>query len=138
MPDEILDRDFALAHALLRFGLGVDLFVHGLARLPQLGVFVGHMQQTMAKTCLPLALVTTTAYVIPFVEFAIGALLILGLFLRLALVCGSLLMIVLMFGICLTQNWTVAAEQLIYIFVFAALLANARRDRYSIDGWRSR
>ncbi|HEY1770814.1 MAG TPA: hypothetical protein VGG02_11240 [Chthoniobacterales bacterium] len=50
MPDEILDRDFSLAHALLRVGLGVDLFVHGLARLPELGAFVGHVQQAMAKT----------------------------------------------------------------------------------------
>jgi thiosulfate dehydrogenase [quinone] large subunit len=82
--------------------------------------------------------VTATACAIPFVEFATGALLVLGLFLRPALVIGSLLMIVLMFGICLAQNWTVAAEQLVYMFVFAALLASARHDRYSIDGWRRR
>jgi thiosulfate dehydrogenase [quinone] large subunit len=60
------------------------------------------------------------------------------LFLRFALVLGSLFMIVLTLGVCLAQNWTVAAEQLIYMFVFAALLASARFDRYSLDGWRSR
>lgn len=136
MPDENPHRDFAVAHALLRLGLGVNLFTHGLVRLPQLGVFVGHLQQTMAKTWLPFGLVTATGYVIPFVELTTGALLILGLFLRFGLVLGSLLMSVLMFGVCLAQNWTVAAEQLIYMLVFALLLATVRYDRYSIDGWR--
>lgn len=137
MPNEQPNRDFSLAHALLRLGLGVNLCTHGLVRLPQLATFAGHAQQMMAKSWLPLWLVTAVAFVIPFVELSTGALLILGLFLRFALVLGSLLMIVLTLAVCLAQNWTVASEQLIYMFVFAILLATARHDRYSIDGWRS-
>ena len=138
MPNEQPGRDFALAHALLRLGLGVNLITHGLVRLPELAGFAGHVQQMMAKSWLPLWLVTAAGFAIPFVELTVGALLILGLFFRFALVLGSLLMIVLTLGVCLAQNWTVAAEQLIYLLVFAALLASAQYDRYSIDGWRTR
>ena len=138
MPNENSDRDFALAHALLRVGLGVNLFTHGLVRLPDLAGFSAHVQKTMTQSWIPLPLVIATGYAIPFVEIAAGALLLLGLFLRPALVLGFLLLIVLMLGICLAQNWTVAAEQLIYMAVLAALLATARYDRYSLDAWRSR
>ncbi len=137
MPNDNSNFDFSLAHALLRLGLGINLFTHGLARLPNLAGFTAHLQETMAKTWLPLPLVSAAGYTIPFVELTTGALLIFGLFLRPALVLGFLFMIVLMLGVCLAQNWTVAAEQLIYMLVFAALLASARHDRYSLDGWRS-
>jgi thiosulfate dehydrogenase [quinone] large subunit len=136
MPNDDSSSDFSLAHLLLRLGLGVNFFVHGLSRLPNLAGFVAYLEQTMAKTWLPLPLVTAAGFVIPFVELITGVLLILGLFLRPALVLGSLFMIALTFGICLAQNWTVAAEQLIYLLVFALLLATARRDRYSLDSWR--
>lgn len=137
LPNEKENRDLALAHVLLRLGLGVNLFTHGLVRLPKLAAFTTHLVTTMAKTWLPLPLVTATGYAVPFIELITGALLILGLSLRPALVLGSLLLLVLTFGICLSENWTVASEQLIYLFVLAALLATARYDRYSLDAWRS-
>ncbi len=137
-PNEQSARDFSLAHALLRVGLGVNLFTHGLVRLPDLAAFAAHTRQAMAQSPLPLPLVVAAGYAIPFVEITTGALLLLGLFLRPALVLGFLLLLVLMLGICLAQNWTVAAEQLVYMLVLAALLATARHDRYSVDAWRAR
>ncbi len=133
MPNDTASADLSLAHALLRLGLGINLFTHGLVRLPILAGFTHHLEATMAKTWLPLPLVTATGYAIPFVELLVGGLLILGLFLRPALILGSLLMLVLTLGVCLAQNWTVASEQLIYLFLFTALLATARCDRYSLD-----
>lgn len=137
-PNEQSARDSSLAHALLRVGLGLNLFTHGLVRLPDLAAFAAHTRQTMAKSPLPMPLVIAAGYAIPFVEITAGVLLLLGLFLRPALVLGFLLLLVLMLGICLAQNWTVAAEQLVYMLVLAALLATARHDRYSVDAWRSR
>lgn len=137
-PNDQAARDFSLAHALLRVGLGVNLLAHGLVRLPALATFVAHTEQMMAKSPLPLPLVVAASYAIPFVEITTGALLLLGLFLRPALVLGFLLLILLMLGICLAQNWSVAAEQLVYMLVLAALLATARHDRYSVDAWRAR
>ena len=137
-PNEQSARDFSLAHALLRVGLGLNLFTHGLVRLPDLAAFAAHTRQTMAQSLLPAPLVVAASYAIPVVELTTGALLLLGLFLRPALVLGFLLLFVLMLGICLAQNWTVAAEQLVYMLVLAALLATARHDRYSVDAWRAR
>lgn len=134
MADEkMAGLDHALAHLLLRLGLGMNFLMHGISRLPDLSGFAAHLEKTMARSWLPLPLVTAAGYTIPFVELVVGGLLLAGLFLRTTLVLGAIFMIGLTFGICLAQNWTVAAEQLIYLAIFAALLATVRQDRYSID-----
>ena len=70
----------------------------------------------------PPPLTLASGYVIPCVELLIGTLLLLGLFTRAALTLALLLMLVLMFGIGLKQDWTVASEQLLYALVLAILL----------------
>jgi thiosulfate dehydrogenase [quinone] large subunit len=71
--------------------------------------------------------------VLPWTEAAIGLLLLLGLLTRFALVAGSLVMIVLMAGITLAQNWDVAGTQLIYCFIYFVLLTHHGRNFYSLD-----
>jgi thiosulfate dehydrogenase (quinone) large subunit len=56
-----------------------------------------------------------------------------GLFTRFALVAGSLVMIALMAGITLTQNWDVAGIQLIYCAIYYVLLTHRSRNFYSLD-----
>ena len=124
--------DLYLAHALLRFGLGINFFVHGLSRIPHLAAFVGHNTHMFAKTWLPLPVVVATGYAIPFFELALGAALIVGAFLRPVLVIGFLFMFVLTFGVCLAQNWSVASEQLIYMIALALLLAGVRYHRFAL------
>jgi thiosulfate dehydrogenase [quinone] large subunit len=126
-------NDLSLAHGLLRAGLGLNILMHGISRLPNLAGFVAYLEQTMAKTWLPLPLVSATGYAIPFLETLLGGLLLLGFFLRPALVAGLLLMFVLTFGACLAQNWSVASEQLVYVLVYALLLGCLRYDRWSLD-----
>jgi hypothetical protein len=46
------------------------------------------------------------------------------------------LMLVLVFGTCLIQNWGTASTQLIYVTLYAALLATLAVDRYSLDAVR--
>ncbi|MGA7273599.1 MAG: DoxX family protein [Candidatus Udaeobacter sp.] len=125
-------RDLSLAHALLRIGLGINFLMHGVSRLPHLAVFVDHTKTMFAKTWLPLPVATMTGYAIPFVEVALGAFLISGLFLRPVLVAGFLFMFMLTFGVCLAENWAVASEQLIYMIALALLLAGARYHRLAL------
>lgn len=106
--------------------------MHGVSRLPHLAVFVDHTKTMFVKTWLPLPVATMTGYAIPFVEVALGALLISGLFLRPVLVVGLLFMFMLTFGLCLAQNWAVASEQLIYMIALALLLAGARYHRFAL------
>jgi len=133
---ETFDRE--LAHGLARLGLGVDIALHGFVRLPKLASFAAGMEKEFAKTLLPGALVYATGYGIAIGEAIIGSLLVLGLFLRPTLVAGMLLMILLLFGVSLLEKWDIAGLQLTYIAFYAALLATASWDRYSVDGWRRR
>lgn len=127
-------RDKAFAHGLARLGLGVAIALHGFVRLPDLPGFAAGMQQQFAKTFLPGSLVYATGYCIAIGEAIIGILLALGFWLRPALTAGSLLMILLLTGTCLLQNWSVAGLQLGYLAFYTALLAAATCDRFSIDG----
>jgi thiosulfate dehydrogenase [quinone] large subunit len=62
-------------------------------------------------------------YGIVVAEAAIGILILCNLWLRAALVAGTLLMFLLLFGTCLRQDWGTAASQLVYVGYYAVLLA---------------
>jgi thiosulfate dehydrogenase (quinone) large subunit len=113
------------AYLLLRLVTGLDFFMHGFARIftgTHLSGFAQGLAKSMASTPLPPALTLASGYLIPCVELLIGTLLLLGLFTRAAFTLALLLMLVLMFGIGLKQDWNVAASQLLYALVLAILL----------------
>jgi thiosulfate dehydrogenase [quinone] large subunit len=122
------------AFLLLRLLTGLDFFGHGFARIftgTHLSGFAQGMVKNMAGTMLPASVAKGTGYVVPCVEFLIGVLLLLGVATRFALTLALLLMLVLMFGITLKQDWSTAGTQLGYGFVLAALLFG--RERYDLS-----
>jgi thiosulfate dehydrogenase [quinone] large subunit len=131
--------DRRIAYALLRIVFGVNMFFHGLSRL--LGdhaAFLAYLSQQMAKAPLPKSILPPFATALPWTEATIGLLLLLGLFTRFALVAGSLVLIILMAGITLAQNWDVAGIQLIYCAIYFVLLTHRGRNFYSLDTLISR
>jgi thiosulfate dehydrogenase (quinone) large subunit len=127
-------RDQKAAYLLLRLIAGMDFFGHGFARIfmgTHLAGFAHGMVGDMAKSPLPSPLVLTTGYVVPCVELIIGILLLTGLATRFALVLAMLLMLVLMFGITMKQDWNVAGQQLLYGLVLAVLLSGCERMNMS-------
>jgi thiosulfate dehydrogenase (quinone) large subunit len=130
------EADFRVAHALARVGLGLNIALHGLVRLPHLRSFAEGLQQQFAATMLPGSMVLLTGFGIPIAEAIIGLLLLLGLFLRVALIAGLVLMFVLMAGVCLLQKWDIAGLQLNYVAYYAALLATMRWSGWSWDARR--
>ena len=123
MPDAPTERH--QAYFLLRLVTGLNFFLHGFARIftgTHLSGFAQGMVKSMAATPLPPSLTLASGYVIPCVELLIGTLLLLGLFTRAALTLALLLMLVLMFGIGLKQDWNVAGQQLLYALVLSTLL----------------
>ena len=121
------------AYLLLRVLTGLDFFMHGFARIftgSHLSGFAQGMVKSMATTPLPPAFTLATGYAIPCVELLIGTLLLLGIATRAALTLAFLLMLVLMFGVTLKQDWATAGNQLIYGIVLAILLF--ARERYDI------
>lgn len=123
-----------IAIFLLRFALGVNIFLHGLIRLgPNYSKFVAWTLGVFKNAPLPDFAVQSFAYSIPPLETAIGLLLILGLFTLPTLIAGSLVMIALMAGMCIVQNWEIVGIQLIYILWYSILIFNFHHNRIAFD-----
>jgi thiosulfate dehydrogenase (quinone) large subunit len=130
--------DAALGHALARLALGLNIAMHGYTRLPNINGFASALIKQFAKTFLPAQLVYVTAYVVAIGEALIGTCLFFGLLLRPALVLGTLLMLLLLFGSTLIQQWEIAFIQLTYVAFYVGLLVTLHFDRFSLDALRSR
>ena len=128
--------DAALAHGLARLALGLNIAMHGYSRLPNLAGFANGMVKQFSETFLPSPLVYITGFTIAIGEATIGTLLFLGLLLRPALVIGTLLMLLLIFGSTLIQQWDAVSVQMIDVAFYIGLLATVRYDRFSLDGLR--
>ncbi len=118
-------REHQQAYLLLRLITGLNFFMHGFARIftgTHLSGFAQGMAKSMASTPLPPSLTLASGYIIPCAELLLGILLLLGLFTRATLTLALLLIFILMFGITLKQDWSVAGDQLLYALVLAILL----------------
>jgi thiosulfate dehydrogenase [quinone] large subunit len=127
-------REHRLAYLLLRLLTGLNFFMHGFARIftgTHLSGFAQGMVKNMSSTPLPASLTLATGYLIPCAELLIGICLLAGLFTRATLIAAMLLMMLLMFGITLKQDWSTAGSQLLYGLVLTALLFG--RLRYDIS-----
>jgi len=130
----ISHRDGALAYFLLRATLGVNLCMHGISRLLAGPASFAHsLVALFERTPLPGWLVLAFGFTLPWIEAVLGLLLLSGLRTRLALIAGSVLLVVLTFGSALRQDWQTVGLQLIYSSVYSALLAFRSRNIYALD-----
>jgi thiosulfate dehydrogenase [quinone] large subunit len=129
----------SLAYALLRIALGVNFAGHGLIRIYNgVGAFATSTAEHLAKSPLPHTFTFGFSYAIPFLEAILGLTLILGVFTRIALVCGAVFMMALTIGITANQQWDVASEQLIYTVVFFLLLYFIEHNSLALDNYLRR
>jgi thiosulfate dehydrogenase (quinone) large subunit len=126
------------AYGLTRICLGLNILMHGLVRWPHLGNFAAALEKQFAGTFLSGGMVLIAAHAIVYGEAIIGLLVMIGFRLRIALVAGMCLMILLQMGTTLLADWNTAGTQLIYIALYAGLLAAIKYDALSIDVWRLR
>jgi thiosulfate dehydrogenase [quinone] large subunit len=127
-------RNFSVALLLLRVTLGLNILMHGLGRIakgPE--SFAASLVAMFQSTLLPARSVHAFGLILPWAEAVLGFLLLIGLCTSVALVGGSLLIVVLTFGTTLRQDWETASVQLIYAAVYAALLAAKDMNQYSLD-----
>lgn len=131
--------DPALAFLLLRLTLGLNICMHGVSRIAAgPATFANALIPMFHNTPLPAWSVHAFGLILPWAEAILGFLLLVGLCTRLALIAGSLLILILTFGTTLRQDWNTAGVQLIYAVVYAALLALDRWNDYSFDRLLSR
>ncbi|HME08793.1 MAG TPA: DoxX family protein [Bryobacteraceae bacterium] len=130
------DRDRALAYAVFRFTLGVNILLHGLQRI--LGGIDSFVQKTMpefANAPLPGVLVHAFLVVLPVLELGLGLLITVGWLTRWALFFGGLMICALAMGTALRGDWNTLTQQMIYAIVYYLLLAHVGEDRFSVDRW---
>lgn len=125
--------EYSIAYLLLRLALGASLLGHGLVRLPKLKGFSEWLVSSFEGSMLPLWAVAPFGYVLALIEFVAGLLLVLGLFSRIALMAGSLVMIALIFGSCLIEKWEWLPSQMIHVLFAVGLLVFVAHNRFSID-----
>lgn len=121
------------AFLLLRLAIGASMFGHGLVRLPKLNAFSSWMTGNFENTLLPKIIVLPFSYVLPIAEFGIGLLLLLGLFTKTAATLGAIVMILLLIGTALIENWEAIPSQLIHVLFFALLLQFTDRNTFAMD-----
>ncbi len=121
------------AFTLLRVTMGVNFLGHGLVRFSKLNEFRNWMVSTFQDSLIPSFAVTVWGSVLPFLEFGIGLLLIFGLFTYRASIAGAIVIIILLFGSTLIENWDWAGIQMIYGLFFYFLISNVEKNTWSID-----
>lgn len=122
-----------IAYFLLRVSMGVNLLGHGLARIPKLSVFAEGMTKSFEKSWLPHPFVHLFSTALPFLEFMIGGLLIIGFKTRLASMAGAGLIIMLLFGSSTVENWEAMGIQMIYALFFYILISKEEDNCYALD-----
>jgi thiosulfate dehydrogenase [quinone] large subunit len=124
-----------MAYVLLRVALGIDFLGHGFTRLLHgSGAFAQWMLKQMAGTPMPAGFVYGFGLILPPLEAIVGLLLLAGLLTRQVIILGALLMLCLMTGTALRQDWSTVALQLFYSLLFSILLF--LRERYDAS-WPS-
>ena len=127
--------DTSLAYAIFRLTFGVNICFRGVARIFVLGLdnFGAGMMKQFSTTAFPAAFIDTFAHTLPWIETALGVMLILGVGTRYALIIGGLMMTALTFGTMFLQDFTLAWLQITYAIAFFLLLASRSWNVISLD-----
>ena len=123
----------SITFLLLRLAIAVSVLGHGLVRLPKLSAFSNWMVNSFEKSMLPKILIVPFSYVLPLAEFIVGVLLFTGLFTRPALIVGAIIMILLIFGTAVIENWEALPSQLIHVAFYAVLLQFSQYNYWALD-----
>ncbi len=123
----------ANAYFIARLTIGATIFGHGLVRVPKIGEFARGTAESFEKSILPAAVVLPFGYLIAIAELIIGLLVLTGLFTRQASFAGGILMVLLIAGTCLIENWGAIPSQLLHAAFFILLLQFEGSNNRSID-----
>lgn len=129
---------YRAGYALLRLTVGTNFLLHGAVRLGKLPEFRAWMTELFADSILPGGWVAGWATILPFLEFIFGLLLIVGLFtFPIALASGALVL-VLLTGSCLIENWDAVGIQMIYALALYVLIARSNDNAFAFDTLRAK
>ncbi len=138
VPATPRSSDAVIAYTILRVSFGANIMLHGVSRIVMgHAAFLAYLTHYFEKVSyVPAGLLSSFATVQPWVELILGLLLMIGLATRFSLIAGALVIMCLVIGTNLAQDWLVSGLQLIYAFLYYYLLVHLDQNRYSIDGLR--
>lgn len=127
--------DLQLAYSAFRITLGMNIFFHGAMRLITGLDAWANMESALftKQPILPMWSVSLFLHVLPFVEVVLGALTFLGLYTRWALIAGSVMMLILVFGNDTRQDWNTVGNNMVYVLYFAGLIAALKYNAFALD-----
>lgn len=103
------------------------IFVDGVAG------FVQYLQGGFGETFLPIFLVTALGYILPFAEFLVGLMLIVGLFRKVSFTGAGILFLLLSQGQFMIEEYATAARNGVYFLVTVFALAILSRPVLAFD-----
>jgi len=109
------------------------MFGHGLVRLPKLEAFSQGLIKAFENSMLPEFIILPFSYILPILEFTFGLLLILGLFTKQSAIVLSVVLISLILGSALIENWGVITSQLVHIAFTAYIVHHVKDNTYAFD-----
>jgi thiosulfate dehydrogenase [quinone] large subunit len=127
--------DLQLAYSAFRITLGMNIFFHGAMRLiTSLDAWATMESALFTKQpILPMWSVSLFLHVLPFVEVVLGALTFLGLYTRWALIAGSVMMLLLVFGNDVRQDWNTVGNNMHYVLYYVGLIAALKYNAFALD-----
>ncbi|GEO05632.1 hypothetical protein AAE02nite_32960 [Adhaeribacter aerolatus] len=118
---------------ILRLGLGINMLMHGLVRLPKLDAFATKMAAGFENYWLPTAVAKPFLMFLPILEFLAGLLILVGgKWGRYGFVLCGLILAALLFGTTLKEDWGTAGTQLIYVLATAYGLSLYERQERTL------
>lgn len=123
------------AYTILRVSFGANIMLHGVSRiLMGHAAFLAYLTHYFEHAHgIPMGMLPAFAAVQPWVETVLGLMLLLGLATRFALIAGGIVVLCLVIGTNLAQDWLVSGLQLIYAFLYYYLLAHIGENGISLD-----
>lgn len=131
IPDGNQDRK--IAYLFVRLSMAVSMLTHGIVRLPKLTAFSDGMVAQFNRSMLSEGLVRPWAYAVPWIELVLGITLLLGLFTRVSAIAGAVLLLVLMGGSGMVENWGAFPSQLMHIAFFLAIILYRKYNSFALD-----
>ncbi|MDT0675224.1 DoxX family membrane protein [Autumnicola musiva] len=122
-----------LAYVLARITLGLNFLLHGLVRIPKLEKFASGLASGFEGTWMPIAIAEGFAYILPFIEFLLGLLILIGFKTRQVLVGAAILIMLLIFGSGLKEDWGAVGTQMVYALFIFFLLVYLEYNRLALD-----
>lgn len=131
------DCEKAFGIATLRWSVGLLFFIAGLNKFMGEGgpaAAGAGIASGFTSTWLPMFMVKPFAYVTPYAELILGALLILGLARRFVAPLSALFMLALTFGVMLLPDMKdTVFKNMVYTFLFAVTTAAGPWDKLTLD-----